>query len=137
MENKTALLLPKAKTWMLMSKTGLGDGASTIYNSSQSSLAASLGFKNNRNTNGIVLVNDEYSDKEVSVTLNNVPLRGDVYARAYLASGTSDGSLVVGTNKLTGSSTMTFKVAIPAQSVVGVTLTNEATLQEKVKSIIF
>lgn len=120
-EGNSLTMLPVIKTWYLMSSTlGLGKGESKVYGAEQSDEKV-LGAVNAANENVVVIANPSYQIKSYNVTVYNMPISGDIYAEAYVASGDKDGKTVVGStllkNKSTGNS---LKVLAPANSVVGV-----------------
>ncbi len=135
--NDQATLLPQSKSWILLSKTlGLGNGDSRIFLSTGKDLAAQLAFKNSRNETGIILVNDEYSPKEVTVNINNPPYKGYVRARAYVASNIQDGFTLLGAKSLTANTTLSMKIAVPEQSVVGILFDTNRTIEGMIKDLI-
>lgn len=124
-------MLPIIKTWSLMSKTmGLGKGDNKIYAAEQSDEKV-IGVNNSINDLGIVLSNPSYQMKTFNLTLYNLPLKSDVVAEAYVASGDLDGKSIIGTtlvkSRADGNS---LKVLAPANSVVGIKL-RQATWKDK------
>ncbi len=130
----TATLQPAANTWKLMSKSlSLGKGPSKIFATSDTNIGSSLAFQNSAGVRGFVLVNDQDTTREVILSINNSPFSGNVYLKSYLASNSSDGSSVQGIISLEPKNMNSFTVFVPSQSVVGVEITGDISIQEKIK----
>lgn len=87
---QTATLLEQSKTWRLLSKTmGLGKGPSVIYESTSSATIPAIGYVNSENKKGMILVNQDTTTKQVTVSTPN--LTEGTQAVVYRASTTSNG----------------------------------------------
>jgi hypothetical protein len=138
-KNNQAELLPKARTWRLLSRTlGLGDGASTVYRTVATNGLPVAAFTNFRQAIGLAIANEAPVPKTVTVTAANTGITGErIAVSAYIASAIYDGSSVIGTKIVPQSAgTASFQVVIPARSIVGLTLTRPDAVREILSKIL-
>lgn len=144
--NNKSELLPQAKTWRILSVSmGLGKGESRIYNSQYSMIndqysindsgSNAIGFVNIFGQKGMAMVNDEDSEKIINVTMDNVPMKKSLFvrtvAKVYVASKDFDGgSVIEKTPPEAKNGKIQFILKLPAQSVMGVLLSEENLIQE-------
>lgn len=84
-------LLPKARTWLLMSKKlGLGAGLFTLKHTAMRGVTAAIGAINSSGQSVATVVNNSDSSKKVVVELNRLPVSGPVTLDIYIASFASD-----------------------------------------------
>ncbi|MBC8060698.1 MAG: hypothetical protein H7Y18_08530, partial [Clostridiaceae bacterium] len=113
---------PKIKTYRLMSnKLGLGDGDSSIKNTSYSNITSALGAINSQGEKIGVLVNSDTVDNTVSITLKNTGLaNGTASIEVYEASVNNDSNTLRETKSVTvDNGTISTTISVPANSVVG------------------
>ena len=117
-------LLPKARTWLLMSqKLGLGAGVFSVKASSGSSVTTTLGAINSTGQRVAVVVNNNSQPQAVSVMLRNTGLVTPAVVNVYTADSSDDPSVPTLTQPQTvANGTVTLIVNLPAYSVVGLML---------------
>lgn len=122
------VLLPQAKTWMLLSKTlGLGKDMSKIYETINSADIDSVGFINSSGQKGLAIVNDSDGTKVINVTINNVIMKNSLFSRIdaklYIADKDHGGATLVEESQLHPKRDQaSFAISIPSRSVVGIIL---------------
>lgn len=124
-KNGKSYLLPQGKTWRLLSKSmGLGAGASKVVNAFSNSDLNSAGFINSHNQRGVAAVNSTNNLELVQVNAANVNIFGKATVKIFEASADEDGGTATCTNEVNVSNrTMSFKILVPPQSVVGLLIT--------------
>lgn len=124
-KNKKPYLLPQGKTWQLLSKSlGLGAGNSKIYSSSSPSPLAVVAFDNSNGKRGIALANDSNTDQDISITLKELNAANWDTISVYAASSKNDGKTPCVLDLIGSTSNQSLWISVPAQSVVGLTVTN-------------
>lgn len=124
-KNNSAELLPKGKTWTLLSKTlGLGNGDSLIYKVDNSSIPF-LAFINASGKMGLAVSNELNTSIIINVKLVGIASNDNLLTDAYVASVNNDGKKIIGTNNIKKENNEFYlKIVVPALSVTGVLLHN-------------
>ncbi|MFA6005262.1 MAG: hypothetical protein WC775_02135 [Patescibacteria group bacterium] len=135
-ENGKATLLPQAKTWRLMSVSlALGKGKSQVYETSYKDKEINAaGFTNVKGQKGTVLVNKGTTGKLVNVSFKNLGAPKHVIIEEFIADPDHDGGTAVRKEYVDEpGEALNFTMYVPAQSVVGVLLSDTSKMQEILK----
>jgi Glycosyl hydrolases family 39 len=117
-------LLPKARTWLLMSKRlGLGAGPFILKHTARNGVTASIGAINSSGQSVAAVVNNSGSSEKVVVHLNRLPVSGRVTLDIYTASFTSDPSSPSRTRRRNArNNALIERISMPPYSVAGLVI---------------